>query len=148
MKRVLSILLLIVASLAVTGPPSLLSGAEESVPDEAEGSLLALLPDSTLVAAEIRGLQRRWSEVRGVAAVAAFQDRLLEGSGLDQRLLQGDQPMQRDIVHAGDELRHLAVVLRLPVEFLGTRLDVEATHHRHRAGEQHGTKENGQNEKL
>ena len=84
MKWVLACTLLIVTILPSAGPSSLPASGETDIGPEREvGSLLALLPDSTLVAAELHDLDRRWSEIRAVPAVAAFQNRLLDGSGLE-----------------------------------------------------------------
>jgi hypothetical protein len=46
-------------------------------------SLIGLLPDSTVIAVEVRDVAWRWSEIRGVRAIARFQDRLFAGSALD-----------------------------------------------------------------
>jgi hypothetical protein len=50
---------------------------------EGRGSLLELLPESTLVAAEIHDAARRWESLRAIPAIAGVQQRLLDGSGLE-----------------------------------------------------------------
>lgn len=51
--------------------------------DATPPSLVHLLPEQAVLAVEIRDLDRRWPEVRGLPAIARFQERLLEGSGLE-----------------------------------------------------------------
>jgi hypothetical protein len=45
--------------------------------------MIDLLPESTILAVEIRDTAERWSEIRSVPAISRFLDRLLTGSGLD-----------------------------------------------------------------
>jgi hypothetical protein len=63
------------------GPPAGESRAPNPPTAEASG-LIDLLPESTVVAVEIRDVARRWSEIRGVPAIRGIQDRLLAESGL------------------------------------------------------------------
>ncbi len=61
--------------------------------DAATAPLPYLLPDATLLAVEVRGLSRRWSEIRSVRPLADFQDRLLSLLGVasdDLPSLAGD----------------------------------------------------------
>jgi len=63
-------------------------------PEPATGSLLDLLPESTLLAVEIHDAARRWSSLRDLPAIAGLQNRLLHGSGLepdDLPLLAGNR---------------------------------------------------------
>lgn len=55
-------------------PSHLTNGAE---------AMIDLLPESTVLAVEIREMAVRWPEIRGVTAIARFLDRLLTGSGLE-----------------------------------------------------------------
>jgi len=57
-------------------------------------ALIDLLPESTLLAVEIRDLERRWPAIRGIPAIRQFHDRLLSGSALapgDLPRLAGDR---------------------------------------------------------
>lgn len=95
MRWIVVCTLLIVASLTLAGPRGVLTEPEHvRGPVHGSGSLLDLLPDSTLAAAEIHDVGRRWSALRGVPAIAAFQNRLFYGSGLepdDLPLLTGNR---------------------------------------------------------
>ncbi len=92
MKRFVRYLVpLIVSTLIAWISPSAL--LPEAVPDLPDQALTDLLPASTVAAVEIRDLDRRWSEIRGLPAIARFQDRFLAGLGLsaaDLRELAGN----------------------------------------------------------
>ena len=86
MKRLVLAVLLVVAPLVVGGlgrSPAAPEPAAVSPVEQAAGSLLDLLPDSSLVAVEVRDVARRWSALRRIPILAELQDRILEGSGLE-----------------------------------------------------------------
>jgi len=88
MKRfVRHIVPLIVSALIAWISPSALP--REAAPDIPDQTLTQLLPVSTVAAVEIRDLDRRWSEIRGLPAIARFQDRFLAGLGLSAADLRG-----------------------------------------------------------
>jgi hypothetical protein len=81
MKKFIRYVLPVVVSMLLTWlTPS-------ATPDAAHGTLgdelVDLLPASTVAAVEIRDLDRRWNEIRGLPAIANFQDRALGELGLD-----------------------------------------------------------------
>ncbi len=83
--------LIVSAVIAWISPPAL---SPEAVPEVRDQPLAQLLPASTVAAVELRDLDRRWSEIRGLPAIARFQDRFLAGLGLsaaDLRGLAGDR---------------------------------------------------------
>ncbi len=84
--------------------------------DAASVPLPALLPQSTLLAAELRDLTARWSEIRAIRPIAAFQDRVLTGIGLtaeDLQLLLGDRAVFA-LVSGSDHILWPLALLRPP----------------------------------
>lgn len=59
------------------------STTPDAVPETLGRTLVDLLPESTVAAVELRGIESRWQEIRGLSAVARFQDRVLGELGLD-----------------------------------------------------------------
>jgi hypothetical protein len=59
------------------------SASFEAVLETSGHDLIDLLPASTVAAVELRDLDRRWTEIRDLPAVARFQDRVLGELGLE-----------------------------------------------------------------
>ena len=81
MKRFIRYVLPVVVSMLLTWFAP--SATREAVPETLGHALVDLLPESTVAAVELRGLDRRWTEIRNLPAVAHFQDRVLGELGLD-----------------------------------------------------------------
>jgi hypothetical protein len=80
-----------------------------------DSSLIGLLPESTVLAVELRDVDSRWSEIRGMRAISRFQDRLLAGSALgadDLRRLIGDHAVLALVVAADGRSALPVAVLR------------------------------------
>lgn len=84
MKRLILAAMLLLGPLVVGGLGRTPAGfAPSPAPEGNADALLDLLPDSSLVAVEIRDLERRWSALRSIPILAEVQDRILVGSGLE-----------------------------------------------------------------
>jgi hypothetical protein len=64
----------------LAAPPSATAWSAVAADD---GGLLGLLPESTVVAVEVRDLSTRWDEIRRFPAIVRFLDALLDGTGLE-----------------------------------------------------------------
>lgn len=90
-----------------------------SVPREAATEtveLIDLLPESTVLAVEIRNVAKRWIEIRSIPAIGRLQDRLLAGSELapdDLPRLAGDRAVVA-LVTAEDGRSVIPVALLRP----------------------------------
>jgi len=94
MKKLLMVVLLLLLSLLVAcevnAPQTPDYGAEF---DAVSAPLPFLLPEATVFAVEVRGLARRWSDMRSIGPIADFQDRifaLLDLAAADVPTLVGD----------------------------------------------------------
>jgi hypothetical protein len=81
MKRFIRYVLPVVVSMLLTWFTP--SATPDALPETFGRALVDLLPESTVAAVELRDLDRRWSEIRQLPAVASFQDRVLGELGLD-----------------------------------------------------------------
>jgi hypothetical protein len=106
---ILSLLVACSAEVPSTPDPAARSGTDVS-------PLPLLLPQSTLLAAELRDLAARWSEIRAIRPIAEFQDRLLAGMGLtaeNLQLLLGDRAIFA-LVSGSDRILWPLALLRPP----------------------------------
>ncbi|KPJ83975.1 MAG: hypothetical protein AMS18_17050 [Gemmatimonas sp. SG8_17] len=116
-KTVIVVVLVVILSLLVAcsaDAPS--TPYYEARSGTASAPLPFLLPQSTLLAVEIRDLTARWSEIRAIRPIAELQDRMLAGSGLaaaDLPLLLGDRAVFA-LVSGSDRLFLPLALLRPP----------------------------------
>jgi hypothetical protein len=131
MRSIVVCALFVMATLLAVGAPELnAEPAPGSAAAVSSGSLLDLLPESTLVAVELHDVSRRWSTLRAIPAIAGFQDRLLHGSGLepdDLPRLVGDRAALALVATRGGRTIIPVAVLRPPdTERAEAILDVRA----------------------
>lgn len=102
MKRIiqvfLALLFILVSSVA---PDSRVAVALDALAGDEPVELIDLLPESTLLAVEIRELSQRWPEIRAISAIRQFQDHVLAELGLSQA----------DLLHLAGERAVLALVV-------------------------------------
>jgi hypothetical protein len=118
MRSIVVCLLFVMATLLAAGAADLSAEpARGVVAAPRSDSLLDYLPESTLVALELHDVSRRWSTLRAVPAIAGFQNRILNGSGLepdDLPRLVGDRAALALVATRGGRSVIPVAVLRPP----------------------------------